>query len=124
MADQIINESKELQNLKVISKEIKNADMDDLRSLADMIRQKTGSAVIVLAASGKDGVNIVFVVTKDLVSKGVDAGRLIKEVAGIVGGSGGGRPDLAQAGGKDPEKLNEALDLVYDIVKRELQKRK
>ena len=114
--------AREIQGFKVVSKELQGMDMDDLRKLADMVKKELKSAVVVLAAKKENRANIVFGVTKDLVTKGLSAGKLIKEVAAVVGGSGGGRPDMAQAGGKDPQKLGEALELVYEVIKREVSK--
>ena len=74
--------------------------MNNLRSLADMFRDKLGSGVVVLGTKNEDKVNFVATVTKDLVQKGIHAGNIIREVAKKAGGGGGGRPDMAQAGGK------------------------
>jgi alanyl-tRNA synthetase len=90
--------------------------MDTLRNIADQMKAKLGSAVIVLGSAGGDKVNLVAAVTPDLVAKGFHAGKLVKEAAARCGGGGGGRPDMAQAGGKDPSKLAEALEAVERIV--------
>jgi alanyl-tRNA synthetase len=91
--------------------------MDDLRTMTDSIRDKIGSGVVVLGAATPDGkVNLVAAVTKDLAGKKVHAGNLVKAVAQICGGGGGGRPDMATAGGKDPAKLGEALQAVPGLV--------
>lgn len=94
--------------------------MDDLRNMTDSIRTKLGSGVVVLGAvAGADKVNLVAAVTPDLVKK-VHAGNLIKQVATICGGGGGGRPDMATAGGRDPAKLGEALQAVVGLVGSQL----
>ncbi len=85
--------------------------------MMDDLKQKLGSAVIVLGSAGDDKVSIIAGVTKDLVEKGYHAGKLVKEVASRCGGGGGGRPDMAQAGGKNPEKLEEALQFVEEWIK-------
>ncbi len=91
-------------------------DRAQLRTLADALRNKWKSAVVVLAsADGAAGVSIVSAVTKDLTSK-VHAGKLAGAVAMAVGGKGGGRPDMAEAGGKDPAALADALANVYSSV--------
>jgi len=120
--DEIIKSGRTAGKVLVISKEIKGAGVDDLRSLVDMIKQKSQNAVVFLAASTEGRVNMILGVAKGLVSGGLDAKIMIKEIAGLVGGSGGGRPDLAQAGGKDASKLPGAINAVYDIVKREVSK--
>jgi alanyl-tRNA synthetase len=85
--------------------------------MADELKQKVGSAVILLGSVNEGKVNLIAAVTKDLIDKGYHAGKLIKEVATRCGGGGGGRPDMAQAGGKDPEKLDSALQFVDEWVK-------
>ncbi len=108
---------KEINGIKVLSWLEDDRDMDELRAMGDKFRDMIGSGVVVLG-SAKDGkVSLVCMVTKDLVDR-IKAGDIIKETAKTVGGGGGGRPDMAQAGGKDPSKLPEALDLAYDFVRR------
>jgi alanyl-tRNA synthetase len=85
--------------------------METLRQTADMLRDKITEGVIVLGATAEGKVNLVTIVHPAGL-KGLHAGKIIKEVAAITGGGGGGRPDMAQAGGKDPAKLGEALDKV------------
>jgi alanyl-tRNA synthetase len=87
-----------------------------LRAIVDSMKAKLGSAVIVLAAVVGDKVNLVAAVTPDLVQRGYQAGKLVKEAAARCGGGGGGRPELAQAGGKDPSKVDEALRAVEELV--------
>jgi alanyl-tRNA synthetase len=86
-----------------------------LRELAENTAAKIGSGVVVLGLGSDGKASLVTVVSPDL-QKRLHAGKIIKEVAGLVGGSGGGRPDFAQAGGKNAEKLEEALQAVYNIV--------
>jgi alanyl-tRNA synthetase len=90
--------------------------MESLRGIVDQMRAKLDSAVIVLGAVADDKVNLVAAVTPDLVAKGYHAGKLIKDTAALVGGSGGGRPDMAQAGGKDASRLVDALNNVEKLV--------
>ena len=85
--------------------------MNTLRTMADDLKQKLDSGIIVLGSAQNDKVNIIAGVTKDLIKKGYHAGKLVKEVASRCGGGGGGRPDMAQAGGKNPEQLDAALSL-------------
>lgn len=97
-------------------------DVNGMRALADQLRDKLKSGVIALgAASGDEKVSLLVVVTKDLTGR-LNAGALIKAMAGEVGGSGGGRPEMAQAGGKDPAKLDAALEKVFGLVESALQR--
>jgi len=97
-------------------------DMNGMRALADQLRDKLKSGVVALGAATDDGkVALLVVVTKDLSGK-VKAGDLIKVMAAEVGGTGGGRPEMAQAGGKDPSKLDASLEKVFDLVERALQR--
>jgi alanyl-tRNA synthetase len=97
-------------------------DMNGMRALADQLRDKLQSGVVALGGATEDGkVSLLVVVTKDLSSK-VKAGDLIKVMAAEVGGTGGGRPEMAQAGGKDPSKLNASLEKVFDLVEQAFQR--
>jgi alanyl-tRNA synthetase len=116
-AASLTDKLKEVEGVKVLAARVSATDMDNLRGMVDELKNKLGSAVIVLGAVDGEKVNLVAGVTKDLMDQGFHAGKLIKEVATRCGGGGGGRPDMAQAGGKDPAKLQEALELVYDLVK-------
>jgi alanyl-tRNA synthetase len=105
--------------VQLLAAQVGAGDMDSLRNMVDSLKVKLGSAVIVLGSVQEDKVNLVAAVTPDLVSKGFHAGKLVKEAAARCGGGGGGRPDMAQAGGKDPSKLSEALALVEDLVSKQ-----
>ncbi|WDL96307.1 alanine--tRNA ligase [Alicyclobacillus sp. ALC3] len=95
---------------------IEDADADALRQLTDELRVKLQSYVLVLGSATNDKVTLVAAVSSDLQKQGLHAGQLVKEVAAVTGGGGGGRPDLAQAGGRDAAKLPEAIAKVADIV--------
>ncbi|WP_203361661.1 alanine--tRNA ligase [Bacillus sp. REN10] len=116
-AGSLLDNVKEVNGVKVLAARVQAADMNNLRTMADELKQKLESGIIVLAAPSEDKVNIIAGVTKDLVEKGYHAGKLVKEVASRCGGSGGGRPDMAQAGAKDPSKTEEALQFVEEWVK-------
>ncbi|WP_223591240.1 alanine--tRNA ligase [Neobacillus bataviensis] len=116
-AGNLVSNVKEIDGVKVLAAKVQAADMNNLRNMADDLKQKLGSAVIVLGSAHEEKVNLIAAVTKDLIEKGYHAGKLIKEVATRCGGGGGGRPDMAQAGGKDPEKLESALQFVDEWVK-------
>lgn len=102
--------------IPVLAEQVHAGDMDSLRNMVDSLKAKLGSAVIVLGSVQEDKVNLVAAVTPDLVAKGLHAGKLVKEAAARCGGGGGGRPDMAQAGGKDPSKLGEALELAAELA--------
>ena len=106
---------REIKGVKVLAAQVDGFDREQLRTLADSLRNKLKSAVVVLATAQDSNVVIVSGVTKDLTSK-VHAGKLAGAVAQAVGGKGGGRPDMAEAGGKDPSQLSAALDNVYSNV--------
>ena len=106
---------KEIKGVKVLAAQVPGMDRDQLRTMVDSLRVKWKSIVVVLASSEDSNVSIVSGVTKDLTSK-VHAGKLAGAVAQAVGGKGGGRPDMAEAGGKDPSALPGALAQVYSTV--------
>ncbi|MEY2192574.1 alanine--tRNA ligase [Neobacillus sp. BF23-41] len=116
-AGNLVSKAKEIDGVTVLAANVQGADMNNLRNMADDLKQKLGSVVIVLGSAHEGKVNLIAAVTKDLIEKGYHAGKLIKEVASRCGGGGGGRPDMAQAGGKDPEKLDAALQFVDEWVK-------
>ncbi|HHX51205.1 MAG TPA: alanine--tRNA ligase, partial [Clostridia bacterium] len=106
--------------IPVLAVRVQVPDMENLRSLADLLKSRMGSGVILLAAVMEDKVSFVATITKDLLARGLHAGNLVKDVAKITSGGGGGRPDMAQAGGKNPAKLEEALSQTYSFVKKQL----
>ena len=117
-ASSILDNVKEVNGVKMLAAKVAPTDMNNLRTMLDELKNKLGSAVIVLASVQEGNkVNISAGVTKDLIEKGYHAGKLIKEVATRCGGGGGGRPDMAQAGGKNPEQVDSALQYVEDWVK-------
>lgn len=104
-----------VDGVNVLAAKVNVADMNNLRTMMDDLKNKLESAVVVLASVNDDKVNILAGVTKDLISQGYHAGKLVKEVASRCGG--GGRPDMAQAGGKNPAQVEEALAFVQEYVK-------
>jgi alanyl-tRNA synthetase len=104
-----------LKGATVLSEKVEGMDRDQLRTLADSLRNKWGSAVIVMASVNDSNIAIVSAVSKDLTAK-VQAGKLVGEVARAVGGKGGGRADMAEGAGKDTESLSSALESVYERV--------
>jgi alanyl-tRNA synthetase len=106
---------REIQGVKVLAQRVDNLDRNQMRTLVDNLRNKLGSGVVVLGSAQDGKVALTVGVTKDLTNR-IQAGKIIKPVAEKVGGSGGGRPDMAEAGGKDPEKLDAALTEAYSAV--------
>ncbi|HDR4605820.1 MULTISPECIES: alanine--tRNA ligase [Bacillus] len=106
-----------VDGVNVLAAKVNVADMNNLRTMMDDLKNKLESAVVVLASVNDDKVNILAGVTKDLISQGYHAGKLVKEVASRCGGGGGGRPDMAQAGGKNPAQVEEALAFVQEYIK-------
>ncbi|MDI3537569.1 MAG: alanyl-tRNA synthetase [Eubacteriaceae bacterium] len=100
--------------------DVENLGMDELRTVGDLLRDRMGSGIVLLGSSLNDKVNFIAMATKDVVACGFHAGKVIKEVAAVAGGGGGGRPDMAQAGGKDPEKLLEALKKGEALIQEQL----
>jgi alanyl-tRNA synthetase len=112
----LMNSLKDIKGVKLVKGVLKDVDGESLRTLADKLRDKIEDGVVVLGSSVEDKVFFVAMAAKDAVSKGIHCGKIVKEVATIAGGGGGGRPDMAQAGGKLPEKLEEAINSVEKIV--------
>ena len=112
---------KEISGVKVLAAKVPAEDMDALRRTLDSARDKLGeNSVIVLAAEAGGKVMLVAAVSKDLLAKKLHAGNIIKAAATACGGGGGGRPDMAQAGGKDPAKIQEALQAACRIITEQL----
>lgn len=117
--EELIEGCVDLDGIKIIAHQMEIESRDDLLKLADTIREKSKSTVGVLAGILDEKIIFVAVVTEDLIkSKGIKAGDIIKEISQLVGGTGGGKPHLAQGGGKDVGKLKEALDSLPGIVRR------
>ncbi|WP_026693823.1 alanine--tRNA ligase [Peribacillus kribbensis] len=116
-AANLVDQVKQIDGVPVLAAKVQAQDMNNLRAMADDLKNKLGSAIILLGSVQGEKVNLIAGVTNDLMEKGYHAGKLIKEVATRCGGGGGGRPDMAQAGGKDPGKLDSALSFVEEWVK-------
>jgi alanyl-tRNA synthetase len=109
------DDTRDVQGVKLIARRVSGLEKGALRGLSDSLRDRLGSGVVVLASENDGKVALVVSVTKDLTSR-VQAGRLVKELAPVVGGGGGGRPDFAEAGGKDPSKIDELLAKAPDAL--------
>lgn len=114
--EEVYKKKIELNGINVIYSKIKAREIDDLRKMSDSLRQRLNSGIIVLGSVIGKKVNFVVSVSDDLVAKGYNAGKIVKQIALIAEGNGGGRSDFAQAGGKNPDKLDEALDHVPSLL--------
>ncbi|MBF8281965.1 MAG: alaS [Anaerolineales bacterium] len=114
--ESLLGKMEQVDNVSVLSGAVKQADADTLREMTDWFRARVPSGVVVLGSVFENRPHFVASVTEDLVKRGLDAGKIVKAVAKVVGGGGGGKPTLAQAGGKDPTRLNEALAQVKQAV--------
>ena len=116
-AGDIVGQARVVNGVKALTKRADGMESKDLRDFGDKLRDKLGSGVLALG-SAKDGkVSLIVMVSKDLTDR-FHAGKIIKDMAGILGGTGGGKPDIAQSGGKDPGKLDEALEALYRILEQ------
>lgn len=116
--DEILKALDDVKDVKYAAYYVRDIDANSLRELCDKVRNKIGEGVVLLGTSSEDKVQLVAMASKGAVSRGVHCGKLIKEIANICGGNGGGRPDMAQAGGKSPEKLEFALGEVKKILEK------
>jgi len=114
--DSVIKAAQEVMGVKIISAKYDDLSIDDLRNLADSIRERAQSSAVFLASGSGGKVSLLYAATKKAVEKGIDCGKLIKETAPIVGGGGGGRPDMAQAGGKNVDAISKALEEAIKIA--------
>jgi alanyl-tRNA synthetase len=114
---ELLAKQSSVNGTKFLISQVDGVDAKQLRDIADLLKEKLGAAVIVLASAGQANVNLVASVGKEL-TKQYHAGNIIKELAGMVGGGGGGRPDFAQAGGKEPAKIDAALKRAEELIRQ------
>ena len=110
--------------VELVVGQVSAGDMDDLRSIADMVRDRLACGAVILAATSSDKVNFVAMATANAVAQGLHAGNIVKAAASLAGGGGGGRADMAQAGGKFPDKAAAALKAALDLAKSQLKSEK
>ena len=121
-SDKFLKNVKEVNGLKILTEMIEGQDANTLRNTGDMLRDKMGDcSALVLISPFEGKVNIIAMATKCAIDKGVNSGNIIREVAKLLGGGGGGRPDIAQAGGKDVTKAREATELAFDLISENVQ---
>jgi alanyl-tRNA synthetase len=119
MVDTLLESARKVKDVNVLASTVSGVDRDGMRQLVDSLRQKLGSGVVILGAADDGKVALITGVTKDLTSR-VQAGKIVQELARKVGGSGGGRPDIAEAGGKDTSALESAISDAYSLLERML----
>lgn len=117
----LIEHAREISATKVVAERLEDVTMADLRNIVDSLGRTTNSIAVVLGASENGNVILVAALSNDLVKQGLHAGKIVKEAAKIVGGGGGGRPEMAQAGGKFADKLDEAISHAFKLIKQELK---
>ena len=117
----VMSQVVEINGVKVLATKVADVDMNGLRNLGDQMKEKMGDGVIVIASAQGGKVNLMAAVTDEAQKKGAHAGNLIKAIAGLVGGGGGGRPGMAQAGGKNPEGIDSALAKVAEVVREQIR---
>jgi alanyl-tRNA synthetase len=115
-AESLLAQAEVVKGVKLLAAKVPSSRLEMLREMSDLLRDKLVSAIVVLGTVYEDKPAFLAAVTPDLVAKGYDAGKIVKQVAAVTGGSGGGRPNLAQAGGKDQKKLDQALKLVKSLI--------
>lgn len=115
------NQVEEVKGVKMLAASLQGVDMNGLRSLGDQMKEKIGEGVVVLASENEGKVNLMATATEEAMKKGAHAGNLIKAIASCVGGGGGGRPNMAQAGGKNPAGIAEALEKVKEVLEGQIQ---
>ena len=116
----VMDQVKEVNGIKLLATAVEDVDMNGLRELGDQLKEKLGQGVIVIASSANGKVNLVAMATEEAMAKGAHAGNLIKGIAALVGGGGGGRPNMAQAGGKNPVGIPDAIAKVEEVLKEQI----
>lgn len=119
-SEDIIGQATEMNGAQVLIAEVQSPDANNLRHNAERLKDKLGSSVVLLGAVIDDRVALVCFVSKDLIERGLNAGKIVGAAARAAGGGGGGRPDMAQAGGKDVDQLSNALAVAQEMVKKSL----
>jgi len=117
----VMNQVVEVNGVKLLATSVAGVDMNGLRDLGDQLKEKLGQGVVVIASEAGGKVNLIAMATDDAMSKGAHAGNLIKGIAGLVGGGGGGRPNMAQAGGKNPAGIPDAVAKVAEVLAEQVK---
>ena len=116
----VMNQVVEVNGMKVLATKVDGVDMNGLRDLGDQLKEKIGEGIVVIASNVDGKVNLMATATDAAMKAGAHAGNLIKEIAKLVGGGGGGRPNMAQAGGKNPEGIDDAIAKAKEVAAAQL----
>ena len=116
----IMDKVTEVKGVKLLAAALEGVDMNGLRDLGDQLKEKLGEGVVVLASANDGKVCLMATATDVAMKQGAHAGNLIKGIAGLVGGGGGGRPNMAQAGGKNPDGIDAAIAKVSEVLESQL----
>jgi alanyl-tRNA synthetase len=119
--DSLLDSKVDINGVNLVCSKLEDMDMNTLKEVADSLRDKLASGVVVLANVADGKVNFVVTATKDAIDKGIHCGNIVKEVSAIAGGKGGGRPNMAQAGAPDIAKVDEALNHASEVVKAQVK---
>ena len=117
----VMDQVKEVKGVKLLAAEVDGVDMNGLRDLGDQLKEKLGDGVVVLASANDGKVSLMVTATDGAMKKGAHAGNLVKGIAGCVGGGGGGRPNMAQAGGKNPAGIRDALEKAAEVLEGQIK---
>ena len=117
----VMDQVKEVKGVKLLAAEVDGVDMNGLRDLGDQLKEKLGDGVVVLASANEGKVSLMATATEGAMKKGAHAGNLVKGIAGCVGGGGGGRPNMAQAGGKNPSGIKDALEKAAEVLEGQIK---
>lgn len=116
-ASDMTSEIKEINGIKVLAKVFEGVEPNELKNIADEIRNKEDSILVILASKNGGGLNLLVAASKGLVKEGINSGNIVRNIAKALGGNGGGRPDMAMAGAKDVDKVNEVFQKIADYIK-------
>ncbi len=117
--EEILSQKQQIKGISVICANVKDADVNTLKTMGDQLKIKLCSGVIILASGKGDKVNLIAMATDDVIKKGIHAGNIVKAAAVCCGGGGGGRPNMAQAGGKDASKIEQALQKAKEVIQQQ-----
>lgn len=120
-ASEAESQTREIKGVKVLVQKVGASDTEALRTLGDQLRDKTGGVVVLASVFENGKIGILAMASKELTAKGIHCGNIVKQVSALCGGGGGGRPDMAQAGGKDPAKLDEALQSAWAVIEGQIR---
>ena len=120
-ADKVMDSKVEVNGVNLVTAKFEGMDMNSLKEMADNLRDKLQSGVVAISNVSDDKVNFVVTATKDVIEKGIHSGNIVKEIAKIAGGKGGGRPNMAQAGATDATKIDEALSYASEVIKSQVK---